>query len=639
MGGVDGEPRCDFDDSEDPSTAAPATVGETLTGFVCPREDEDWYEVELGAADAWIGVELEMGSTRSPVEATYALWSQTATGEAMTAVATPTADAVGGPLNEVHCVPPGRYFVVVRDQNDDAADLRNPYRLTLRTGPEMDALEPNDEPAAAVPTALGATTTATVSCAGDEDWYAFDIPAGSVLRVRLRSEIAAYEPAIQVLDSEGAIVVSDENPGGRIRATDIDIFRVLPSAGQYYVVVRDDDGDGADPGVPYELFVEALDDLDENEPNDHPSEATPLAPQTCGGAWSGWVETQGTIGSAGDVDYFAIPLTGCAGGLLEAELRIASGGLSNDAAWERQRNVQASVSLVRSHGPSACDDDLDCRTLSLPCDGNLDCEGYFNSCLTEGLCGGATVCLPSGSCGATEVERHYTTVPVPSPVTEPPPPNEALLSAPLFANEIAYIRVSDFQSDGGDPEAVYSLRMRVRTEPDAAEPNNLFVNTLTSEVPVDESLPRAVPITVQPAGGCGAGSPGWVTGRISYENDLDWYRYDHPCPGADCMVQLSVEVDAGPVDTGFFIFTGDDTWFTREFPAGASGRLGGLGAGDDCFYAYQRHSRPYHIMVRDRAGDGRNWDADQSYRFCVERIANTCQAPCVDYGATGCGQP
>ena len=93
------------------------------------------------------------------------------------------------------------------------------------------------------------------------------------------------------------------------------------------------------------------------------------------------------------------------------------------------------------------------------------------------------------------------------------------------------------------------------------------------------------------------------------------------------------------MEPGLFIYNGTRAFFTRELSPGASGSFGGVGAGaEECFYAYFEHGG-YNLLVRDLTADASDWSSDQRYRFCVEKVSNTCEAPCMDYGETGCGQP
>ncbi len=204
-----------------------------------------------------------------------------------------------------------------------------------------------------------------------------------------------------------------------------------------------------------------------------------------------------------------------------------------------------------------------------------------------------------------------------------------------------------------EARAVYD---RVRQETDTHEPSNVYATSLLSEFPVGLHQQLATPIPVHrciqpvletdPPADCCDGSS-WIEGSLAYENDLDWYRYDHPCPGEDCMLRVQFEIDPGPVDAVMSVYREKALWYdtlnpTTELPAQTllDKSFGGLGASASCFYAYQGHEGDpfnYYLMVRDLA-DVREWSADQRYRVCVEKVADGCSSPCKLY-PDGCGQP
>ena len=62
------------------------------------------------------------------------------------------------------------------------------------------------------------------------------------------------------------------------------------------------------------------------------------------------------------------------------------------------------------------------------------------------------------------------------------------------------------------------------------------------------------------------------------------------------MVRILYEVDGGPVDALWQVYRGGDLWFDGFVPLSMSGdqparsgALGGVEAGNACFYAYQGH--------------------------------------------------
>ncbi len=658
-----GESKCERDDVATPADAEALTLGQEIEGFVCPVEDEDWFRITIPSTNKLFTIGLEMSAPLSAVQPSYALFGIEG-GEPGVAVAQPPSTDIGAKLNFTHCVDPGEYFLVVRDSGNDAQDFRHPYKLTTSSGIDPDSNEPNDGGANASAIQLGSPQTGYIACRGDEDHFTIDVPDGKLLSIELVSEIAQYEPTVRLFTTDGELLVEEANPSGSVVATEIQRFEVPPAAGSYTLVVSDDDGQQADPSVPYTLTVRLIDDDDPNEPNNHPDEATPIAGSAvnCGAAFSSRIEHIGTIGSPGDDDWFELRLAGCDQGILEAELELQTGSLSPQQQWDLAAQVQGSLTVVRAHPETACQTDEDCNSLNAACEEPLDCAGLFETCLGDGLCAGATACLPGGSCGANVRQRFWECpprTPECTPGSNPPPMNGAKVSMPLAGETLLYLRVSDFQSDGSAPDTTYTLNVRVRADPDQHEVNNLFTNEIQQPLRSGDHRPFAVDIPVHDctAGDC-CGGGNWIEGSIGYEFDLDWFRYQHPCPGQDCTMRVHYEVDGGPVDTVMNIYRGGSLWFSaydveeEMMQGGLSGTLGGTTAADTCFYAYQGHDGDpfyYYLMVRDLNAlysddlnirpESRDWDSDQNYRFCVEKITNDCSVPPCQLYPDGCGQP
>lgn len=642
----EGAATCTPDAFDDAQNAAPLSVGEGLEGYICPVQDQDWYTVALADGDRIVRVNVDMVTDVTRVDLSYSLWSLDGEGKATAVIASlPTTDA-GPRVSGTHCLDVATYALLVRDQNSDAEDARNSYTVSFDTFGEPDAAEPNETRDAATQATLGEDIVAYVACAGDVDTYEAEIPEDTVLRVTLTTEKTAYQPVLQILDAQGELVLEDQAPGATERASTLDLREVTALGGTFYVTVSDLDGDQGDPEVPYTLRIEALDDPDTYEPNDEPSEASDaLTPSTvnCNGSWNDLPTVSGSFGAPGDVDWFRLDLNSCAQD--EAVLDVELAYDFSSIPVEEVLNYQASVTLVHGDedGPSACTVDGDCTNLSgRSCSEEFDCEGYSNLCLPDGYCAGADVCLPSGFCGANQIERH-------SVGSTQGSAGILRMSAPLLQNGTLYLRLSDFRSDAGLPTATYTLSSRVRDDADSYEPNNPFQPVLTNEnLSIDEGHERAdstaaTLIPVRSPGGC-SNTNNWTNyGRISYENDFDFYRYDHPCPGLDCMVTIYFETDAGDTDHGLFVFYNGRSrpWFSRLMPSGSSGALGaGTGYGGlpgghqtSCFYSFQDHA-DYQIVVRDLVDSAsdpdqmRDWNMDQRYRFCIEKTADGCQSPC-----------
>lgn len=656
-----GAADCERDEQNEPANAVPLT-SDAASGFICPKDDQDWYSLSIPSSDQLVSVNLGMTVPLSPVDITYAIFSLDEAGEPDTAVAQPPSGEidVGVQLDISHCIDPGEYMMVVRDQGDDGSDFRNQYALSVTTAPDPDMSEPNESLEEAQ--AISQSVTGYIACRGDEDWFSIQVPEQNRLVVRLTSPISNYQPRVRIIDANGDVITDAENKASATTATDIDLTQVLPGAGTYYVAVTDDDGEDADPSVPYQLEVEGVTDIDPNEPNDSPETATPVTntPVACD-ATPAEFTFQGSFGSPGDNDWFRVPLTGCQNGVVEAQVELDTAGLSAEQQWELAGEVQASVTLVRPHAPSACAEDTDCNTLQISCDEPLDCAGYFETCLGQGLCAGSTACLPEGMCGANQMQRRYG-CPATSAECRPgsgtPPPNQARLAAPTFGDDFVYLRVNDFQSNGAAPDRLYNLRVRVYGDPDTNEPNNPPLNEISPTYSRSALSSNPEPIAVKDctAGDCCNG--GEVTGVISYDSDVDWYRFPHPCPGEDCTLRMVWSTEAGPTDIAINVYrNGGGQWRPAREPdqqdmqAADSGSVGGAAMNaNGCFYAYQSHDPAgYLVEVRDRFSllsddvnvdpQSRDWSVDQSYSFCVEKVSNVCEEPPCQIYTDGCGPP
>jgi hypothetical protein len=661
---------CVWDEQSEPENAAPLSKGQDTRGYLCPVEDKDWYSFDLGADEHVVSVSLKMDGSLSPVEVTYGIFAKDEAGQPVVpAAAFPPSSEVGGNLDLVHCTAPGSYLLVVNDQGDDAQDIRREYILNLTTSPDPDSAEPNDDQAGAMALTSGTAHQGAVACRGDEDWFSITVPDGNLLRMRLDMGISKMEPTLELRDSAGELITSQSNLAGTVEATAIDLYAVVPASGTYYVVVADDDRAQADVDVTYSLTVDTIADLDPNEPNNSAATATELAanPVPCGAGWSNWMATTGTIGAPGDPDWFRIPVSGCTAGVVEVEMTINGGGADAAGLWALQEEVQANVQIVRGHTGTPCTADTQCNTLNISCNEASDCAGYFDNCTPQGVCAGASACLGEGNCGGIELDRHYDRATTPGTITDPPPPNQVRLAAPILGDDVIYVRAGDFQSNGAAPDYVYDLRVRIRADSDTHEPNNVYMPSVLQDFEVGLHTPQGTGIPIHDCVNgdcCGPGT--WVEGALSYENDFDFYRYQHPCPGLDCMVRIVYDFDGGPVDFFFNVYRGNSLWFDNVITSAelgnqsaVSGAFGGLDPSDECFYAYQGHSgNPfyYNLLVRDLA-EVRDWDSEQAYRFCVEKISDQCVgtavsgtgnsgvqgSPCIAYehddGSIECNSP
>jgi hypothetical protein len=208
--------------------------------------------------------------------------------------------------------------------------------------------------------------------------------------------------------------------------------------------------------------------------------------------------------------------------VIEVELEMDTGGLSDAEAWALQSEVQAAVSLVRGHPQSPCSRDEECSLLTHQCQNDWGCAGLFNNCI-DGRCAGATACLPEargdteGMCGAFIVERHYTAAEVPGSPDGPPPPNRAVVSSALPRQDFVYIRASDFRGDGAAPDVFYTLRARVIRDADTHEPSDVYAPRRMASDPVNVQLDlvkQQPPLSVFDCDGAQGGFPVELTGGV-----------------------------------------------------------------------------------------------------------------------------
>ncbi|MEM6962236.1 MAG: hypothetical protein AAF550_10945, partial [Myxococcota bacterium] len=539
--------------------------------------------------------------------------------------------------DDTHCVEPGNYLVVVRDENQDAEDIRNPYALQIQTEPDPDSLEPNESSTEATVVSMSTPTSGYISCIGDVDYFEFQVPEQKSVTLTLTSGAPlGYEPRVTLEQSDGTAILEDSDPRGTLEATSITLERQL-SPGTYRVRVEDSGNDGANSTVAYVLTFGLFEDPDVNEPNDRPANATSLGTLSCAGAWSEYRLASGALVTAADNDWYVVNLDGCEGDVIEVEAMLDTSSLSDAAAWEMQDQVQIAVGIVRDVPGSACNEDDDCIVLSNICSSNLDCAGLGESCQSDGRCAGTRACLPSGVCSARQTFRAYQEQAVPDPIQGRPPENQVRMAAPILSSGAVWILVSDFQSNGGAPNALYNLRVRVQTEPDGHEPDNRYTSSPATIAALD---PIETEFTVHDCteGDC-CSSDKMVSAHISYDGDQDFFAGTHPCSGVGCMLRLHYESDSGDVPAALRLRTSAGPWYDALVEPGTSGTIGDEGrpVGErQCIVADRSHSeRPfemlfYYFNLADPSETG--WDADQTVRFCLEVTSYECESPCVPSG-------
>ena len=642
---------CDWDQENDlPEGADELTLDTPEERFICPLTDQDWYRLSLPSSADLIRVRLEQSGPAPAVNPVYTVFAEDGT----TVLAAPNASEsamLDSPLEIVHAVSSGSCYIRVLDQAQDKSDNYHPYTLTVSALSDPDTQEPNNEASAAAEINDGAAVTGYVAYRGDEDWYKIEASARDILHVSITLD-GGIAPSYRVMDATEADVVTRANEAG---VSSYDYYDSLADGGTYYIVVYNENPLSFDTETPYSMEIAVTPDPDTHEGNNTPEESTPLndSPTACGTEWSDWSSAEGYIASSGDIDWYQYDVSGSETGILEVEVSFGAASLPE--------NLHPAVRLVYA-AEKSCTRHQDCQSLTTTCTTDFDCSRLGNTCLTSGLCGGSGNCMPDGTCGATLIYRTSA----PDETSNPDAstgstgdPKTVRVAAPLFGVTTMYIAVEDYKGDALSATAAYTVRARVATDTDTHEPSEAYLNRppqQDDDVSAHEASTSTNVVPVHTCTGsdaddcCDAGT--WIEGAISYTYDQDWYRYEHPCPEEDCMVRINFETEAGPVDTYMMVYRGGSLWHDEVLPAlsdtgdqvAISGACGGLEADDTCFYAYHLHDA-YYFSVRDTnyvsEGNENNgtwdWNKDQRYRFCIEKIADECLAPCHVYDETGCG--
>ncbi len=627
------EGPCPWDDNDEVARAAVLGEATPVEGFICPNDDQDWYSFSVPDGMSLVTVALTIADFGS-ITPTYTIWTGAQEEVAVSPESSESAkDQV--PLTITYGLQPGDYTIVVKDQGD-GMDVWHPYSLTVTSGKDKDANEPNDSAGQAA--AGSGTVEGYISYRGDEDWYRVQSNSTGLLTVDFQMPAAGIVPTYRIEDASGNVIIERSNMAGMSEDTAMHFVESLGAAGDYYLIVSDVDKLKSDSAVAYTLTLAVSADPDANEGNDEPADATDLtggAPLPLG---DDWVErsASGYVASIGDVDWYRVDFEGGNRGVVEAEVHFSS---------RMPEDMQASVRFMYGVPGEPCSADAECETLSTTCMEDIDCAMLGSSCDNSGYCAGAGRCI-DGNCGA--VLTSLTAIDT--------DPRNVILSAPLIDISTVYVVVSDYHDDAYTASNEYDLTVRVALEPDPREPSDAYSGVPPTqewdETWQHQEYAIEIPVHDCPVAGgadCCDGGAAWESGVISYTFDQDWYSYAHPCPEADCMMAVHLDLGGGRVDF-LPITTRDGTpWVEFTTPSDTGGNnpeinnvYGGLTGSDECFFAHNMHGE-YNFVVRDTTWiseenpNGGTWDADknQPYRFCIEKIADGCSVPpCTtdDYG-------
>ncbi len=175
----------------------------------------------------------------------------------------------------------------------------NDYSLRIVTDTcDPDAVEPNNNAAAAAALAPSGLSAALTLCDADEDWFFLAAPAGAWV-----SAYARYDRADGDLDLDIRNAVGGVEQRGLIRGDGTEVLFKPTGAGTWWVRTNLTQDLGADAGLAYQLDIAlrtcAADVYESPTPNNDATAATPVA---------GLLSTTGLTLCPGDEDWYAVTL-------------------------------------------------------------------------------------------------------------------------------------------------------------------------------------------------------------------------------------------------------------------------------------------------------------------------------------------
>ena len=655
------------------ASAKVLAAGETNkhTDYICPRRDRDIFKITVPAGHKLINIDIKYVKPIPMLNLVYQIYS---VGEKLVDKA-PAASDKG--FQTTHCIDPGTYYLAIQDDADTGYDAKDPYTVFYTTEPDKDTSEPNDT-AAQAQTITG-SATGLISCAEDKDYYKFTYTAGQLLQIQLAAAgSTTVDLMYTIYDSANSPITTAAIADGTKPNAKLDVYQALPKAGTYYIVVEDSGGNDADTKTKYTLTLGKKtepDAQDKGTRNDTAATATAVGTVTSGTVTKTYT---GQLASKGDVDFFVVD--GFAGasvnkpGVMEVILSYSASATGV--------NLDPSFSYLYGDAAETCVKDACCKVLAKSsCKTNLQCLRKTYNCIKKGdalcndasctpnpssicagesVCAGATVCLPSKTCAAEHAlrwakdKKTAVTVKTSQLLIHPGP---------------WYIRVADLGSDEYEYGRNYTLKITAKWDPDGAKemdseyfPNRCLLvedPQLKNEEMKLHVKQAIIKIAANTAKTVTLGTP--YTGTLSYEGDIDFYKFANPCPNADCTLAIKYNVSCAPASGAplrycqspsevknamglehLFTIRRDndeaDGWTGFVASPGTSGEWGATAAGGNkCVYSYKQHgAKPYYFTVEDM---GHNyWSLTCSYTFTIIKVADGCVAPCQVHPVSGnCG--
>ena len=525
--------ECELDLNFDTTGAGDLAAGPG-SGVLCPSFDTDLWAFETTAPGSIVKVTVSMEAFITNVDPAYKIIKDNGTPEGE-----PTPFSAEDPNNNPGAATnftgahrledAGRYYVAVQDARfvDNAFDILNPYTVSVELVQDPDVNEPNNTQEAATPKTAG-TFTGQIATTADQDWYAIDVPGGAQI-----VDVTVTAPDDSGVEHVATLFAADgftellafplaAGPAGSVSAR----LRSRADGGEtVYLVVRDaeDVFSQLDPVTgTYTVALTVLANPDTNEGalgNDDASTATPI---TSGG------QLNGVIATTADQDLYKIA---AGGGTSRTNPQVLLITIETDAALGVGFEPQVAIVGV---DPELAVDQQTCNANCPICD-NAKCKEQRLQRFID---------------GAT-----FRT------------------AFPLRDQEAVFILVNEAGDDAFQEGTGYSIRTEIIDDPDPGEvgddfliPNLEFAgfdnNALNNQL--GRSLGRARVLATSyppvctapgtPAGclelvdvpepidginpaftrvvSCAGLAPQTITatGRLTYEGDRDFFRFDVPSP-------------------------------------------------------------------------------------------------------------
>ena len=309
---------CVLDDSQGAVSAIPLQPGDKAVGQICPRGDQDYFSIEVGAGMNLLDVSLAYPSAVTKVNLQVRLLEADGITEVPGAVASDTSATDGkSAVVTTFAVPqPGSYILRVNDVGDDAADNVNSYVLQVTPAADPDSHEPNGTRALAK---AADGQPGFISFVGDADVYAVTLaPSDAILAFQVNNPATAKVVlTYEIADSTGKVLGTGQVPPA---AVPLDLTQAAPATGTLFVTLGATESSAPDrrPEAGYTVTLGGRAETDANEGatrNDTPTTATCLAGpgSPCAAVYSGTAVTfktqTGAIGSRGDRDFYVLRAT------------------------------------------------------------------------------------------------------------------------------------------------------------------------------------------------------------------------------------------------------------------------------------------------------------------------------------------